>query len=173
MVARLCLLLEEKVAAADPPRGGCRMRCHPEPREGSRPRRRGGHGNAPPILSFRLAEKKERAAPGGIAGSRCRWQRKEACNFRSGRKTRGSAQARSVFRAPQGGILCFSAAADLVVTAVFSREATIVSRKTSGNSKRGLRAPFGRLNGGESREQGRLCRSFALDKLSPGFIMSI
>jgi hypothetical protein len=36
----------------------------------------------PPVLSFRLAEKKERAAP-GIAGCRCLRQRKAARNLRS------------------------------------------------------------------------------------------
>ena len=93
----------------------------------------------PPILSFHLAEKKERA-PGGIACCRCRWQKKGACNFRS------------VFQAPQGGILRFSAAAELVDPAVFSLEATIVPRRIPGKSKRGSQAPFGRLNEGESRE---------------------
>ena len=39
----------------------------------------------------------------GIAALRCRWQIQQGRNFRSGRKTRGSAQARSVFRVPQGG----------------------------------------------------------------------
>ena len=42
---------------------------------------------------------------GGIAGRHCRWQKKAACNFRSGRKMQGSAQARSIFRAPQGGTM--------------------------------------------------------------------
>ena len=38
--------------------------------------------NAPPYLSFRLAEKKDSAAP-GIAGRRCQRQKKAARNLRS------------------------------------------------------------------------------------------
>ena len=37
------------------------------------------------------------------APARCRWQKKGRCLIRSGRKTGGSAKARTVFRAPQGG----------------------------------------------------------------------
>ena len=62
---------ERQVRAAIPPtRGEPRARCsynsrlrnpHPE----TRLAQGGGLGDAPPILSFRLAERKERAAPGG------------------------------------------------------------------------------------------------------------
>jgi hypothetical protein len=37
-----------------------------------------------------------------FAASRCRWQRKEACNFRSGRKTRGIAACRCQWQMQAG-----------------------------------------------------------------------
>ena len=55
------------------------------------------------MLPERIRRNMRNARAKGIAALRCRWQIQQGRNFRSGRKTRGAAQARSVFRVPQGG----------------------------------------------------------------------
>ena len=55
------------------------------------------------IIRERVRSGMRNARAKGIAALRCRWQIQQGRNFRSGRKTRGAAQVRSVFRVPQGG----------------------------------------------------------------------
>ena len=70
-------------------------------------RRAAGHRRIQPLHLFPLLRNgglsgMRNAAAKEIAALRCRRQMQLGRNFRSGRKTRGSAQARCVFRAQQG-----------------------------------------------------------------------
>ncbi len=75
----------------------------PQATEGSAPHACPKEGRCTPH-SFFSSCRKERTGRAGSrkAALRRRWREKQSRFFRSGRKTRGKAQARSVFRAPQG-----------------------------------------------------------------------
>ncbi len=128
--------------------------------EGSRPRRRRLAGRCAPHSFFstcrkertrRARWKKEKGARGlqsfehrrprgGKACCRCQWQKKAARFFRSGRKTRGSAQARSVFRAPQGDAYALALLRSMSIPPYFHSKRLSFPGESRGNPK-GARKP--------------------------------
>ena len=77
---------------------------------------------------------------GGKVCCRCRWQKKAARFFRSGRKTRGSAQARSVFRAPQGDAYALALLRSMSIPPYFHSKRPSFPGESRGNPK-GARKP--------------------------------
>ena len=94
----------------------------------------------PPILSFHLAEKKERARPVELRAAAAVGRRREP------------AISAAFFRHRKAASYALALLRSLSIPPFFHSKRLSFPVENPGNSKRGSQAPFGRLNEGGSRE---------------------